>query len=119
MGIIFQELQTIEVKVQSTQGELQKALATEKTTAEGLEEVKQRFKECKAADVVELDKFIAVRKDVETVEKFLDQSKAHRTIIEATCQTVLNMQKQYQKVYEKLGKQLDKAEANTLDFPGS
>jgi ribosomal 50S subunit-associated protein YjgA (DUF615 family) len=118
MGAVFEQLKTLEVQIQATSAELGKSMATELTTGEGLEEARKRVRECKAIGLVEIAKYVAARKDVETLERFFDQAKTHRQVLQANLNKLSSLQKQGQLVYEQLGAQFAKADNNVLTFPG-
>jgi hypothetical protein len=118
MGALFESLKTLEVQIQTVATDLGKSMATEVITGEGLEEARRRVKECKAIGLVEIAKFVAARKDVETLERFYDQAQTHRQVLQGNLHKLSYMQKQGQLVYERLGTQFAKADSNVLTFPG-
>ena len=119
MGVVHVELQNLEVRIQHTQADLDKAIVTEVTTKEGLEVAKKRRKDCKDKDLVNRDEYLATCKDVNTLENFLEQAKSHKSVIQAALLSVKKMQKLYQDSYGALAKQLAKAEANVSGLHGS
>ena len=116
MGLIFEELKNVEVKLQNARADLNKALQQEETTKEGLVEVNKRLKETKDGDIVFLERVTAAQTDVETVEKFYDQSMAHRCILQGTVSNLEAFQKRLQDGYDNLGVQLVKADQNVVYF---
>ena len=116
MGLIFEELKNVEVKLQNARADLNKALQQEETTKEGLVEVNKRLKETKDGDIVFLERVVAAKTDVETVEKFHDQSVAHRCIIQATIMNLEKFQSKLQEGYNSLGVELVKADQNVVYF---
>jgi hypothetical protein len=119
MGAVFEQLKTLEVQIQATSAELGKSMATELTTGEGLEEARKRVRECKAIGLVEIAKYVAARKDVETLERFFDQAKTHRQVLQANLNKLSSLQKQGQFVYEQLNAQFTKADHNVLALTGT
>jgi ribosomal 50S subunit-associated protein YjgA (DUF615 family) len=118
MGQIFEELKNLEVKLQNAKTDLNKALTQEETCSEGLAVVNRKLNELRGNDVVFIKTFVAAKKDVETVEKFLDQSKAHRVLLQATVNGLEKMQKHLQTGYDNLGIQLAKTERNIVNLLG-
>jgi len=83
MSGVFEQLKTLEVKIQATQADVEQSLKQDQTCKEGLEEVQKRIDECKAGDVVFMKKYVAARKDFDTVRDFSEQSRAHTTILQS------------------------------------
>ena len=116
MGQVFEELKTLEVKLQHAKADLDKALIQEETCNEGLVEVNRKLNELRRNDLVFIKTFVAAQKDVETVEKFLDQSRAHRVVLQGTVNSLEKRQKQVQTCYDNLGVQLAKMERNLANL---
>jgi hypothetical protein len=119
MGVVFEGLKTLEVQIQAMSFEVGKALSTELTTGEGLEEARKRARGCKAIGLVEIAKFVAARKDVETLEKFYEQAQTHRQVLQANLNKLSLAQERGQKFYEQLSSQFTKADDNILKLTGS
>ena len=114
MSLVFEELKTIEVKIQSAKANLDKAEKQAATCKEGLQEVNKRLRSIKDEYVIILDQVLAAQKDVETVEKFYDQSRNHASILKATVVIMEKFRKNLQDGYDKLGAELSKADSNVV-----
>ena len=116
MGLIWEELKTVEVRLQNARADLDKALRQELTTKEGLEEVNKHLKSTKSSAVVFIERVTAAQKDVDTVTKFHDQSVARRCVLQGTVANTEAIQKKLQEGYDALGVQLAKADRNVIRF---
>ena len=116
MSEAFTELKTLELRIQNTQVDLDKALNEEQTCKEGLDYANIKAKDIKNQDLVNIDKYAESLKSKNTVEKFLEQSKARRLMIQTTLGNLKEMRRRIQEYYDNLGNQLSKTEHNLIKF---
>jgi chromosome segregation ATPase len=119
MVAAFTELKTLELRIQNTQTDLDKALKEEQTCREGLEYAKDRAKDIKSKDLVDIEKYIEIRKSENTVERFLEQSKSRRLMIQTTLVNLNEMKRRIQEYYDNMGTQLSKEEHNIISLFGN
>jgi hypothetical protein len=106
MSLLFEELKSIEVKTQKNEEELTQALAKENTCKEGLSQVIEELKAYKKGDLVDITKFAHLKKVVDSVEKFHDQSKALRLTLECEKVSLTLAQEATKFHYDRLGSKL-------------
>jgi hypothetical protein len=116
MGLVHESMKTAEVQIQNARLDLDKALEVEKNTLEGLTAAKARVVEAKEESVVSMTKALQAQKDLDTVSRFVEQSKSRRMVLEATVKRLVDMQSQLSQQYASLTIKLAKAENNVVPF---
>jgi chromosome segregation ATPase len=119
MVAAFTELKTLELRIQNTQTDLDKALKEEQTCKEGLEYAIDKSKDIKNQDLVNIEKYFEACKSKNTVERFLEQSKSRRLMIQTTLTNLNEMKRRIQECYDNLGNSLTKVEHNIISLYGN
>ena len=114
MGATFESLKNHEIQIDLTTKEYKKAADKEKLCKDGLVEAKERVKSYKGLHVVGIKDYQALLKDVDTIEKYLEQSQALRIQLQANLQALNESKIKLVKNYEELGTKLARAENNLL-----
>jgi hypothetical protein len=114
MGLVFESLKTAEVQIQNNQIDLDKALKQEQGVKEGVTAAQNRLFELLKEEVISLEKVISARRDIGTIERFYDQSKARRMTFEAAKKRLIAFNGQLQGQYDALRNKLLIAEGNLI-----
>jgi hypothetical protein len=116
MSLIFKEMQTNAVKIQKNKDDLEKAIHQEQVCEEGLKDLAKKIKDCKGQEVVFIDQFLSIQKNLDTVKGFRDQSVCHRCILQNALLTLEKTQQTLQSRYNELGVKLNDANDNVTSI---
>lgn len=116
MGVIFEQLKTIEVELQKAEADLLKAASQEETCKDGVEEVKSRVKAAKEGNIVFIEQVKAVQKTLDTVVRFYDQSAGHSKALKRVVAALKRQRDALQDEYKALDLRLTKACDNIVVF---
>ena len=116
MSSIFEDLKTIELKLNDNQVNLDKTLKQKQVCKEAVEDGKAKLKTCKNQQTIVLTEFLAAKSYFETVESFYEQQSALHMALQNERANLEKAKNNLQLCYNGLDIKLKKSVNNVLNL---